>query len=301
MRKFIRNLLQKCPTCLRCKPKRNPVLNPSSSFQVYEGPFQTLHLDHFHMGPNILFPQMTECLTIIDRKTSLFMAIPLPRPNFLYTWLALQNHWISTHGYPSLILTDRGSVYTSQEWTNHIKNLGIEHRFTLAANPACNGKVERAHRTMKSILKSYQQPTLWPFFLAQVVLAVNTHYDHDLQSTPAYRTYGFSLTTPGIPNWVDPDTNRFNINKRQPTHKKEYISPNWKTATHAYIRILQRKHKLSPLYKGPFRIIDRQSRSMLLDIDGNLKRISYLHMYPIHFTPLDDANTQPNVSNIGRT
>jgi len=164
MRKFIQDLLQKCPTCLRCKPKRNPVLNPSSSFQVYEGPFQTLHLDHFHMGPNILFPQMTECLTIIDRKTSLFMAIPLPRPNFLYTWLALQNHWISTHGYPSLILTDRGSVYTSQEWTNHIKNLGIEHRFTLAANPACNGKVERAHRTMKSILKSYQQPTLWPFF-----------------------------------------------------------------------------------------------------------------------------------------
>ena len=101
MRKFIRNLLQKCPTCLRCKPKRNPVLNPSSSFKVYEGPFQTLHLDHFHMGPNILFPHITECLTIIDRKTSLFTAIPLPRPNFLYTWLALQNHWISTHGYPS--------------------------------------------------------------------------------------------------------------------------------------------------------------------------------------------------------
>jgi len=271
MRKFIRETIRKCPTCLRCKPKRNPILNPSPTYQVYDEPFQTLHLDHFYMGPNILFPQMTECLTIIDRKTSLFMAIPLPRPNFLYTWLALQNHWISTHGYPLLILSDNGGVYRSQEWTNHIKKLGIEHRFTLVANPACNGKVERAHRTMKSILKSYQQPTLWPFFLAQVVLAVNTHYDHDLQSTPAYRTYGFSLTTPGIPNWVDPDTHRFIINKRQPSQRKEYISPDWNTATHAYIRILQRKHKLAPLYKGPFKIIDRQERSMLLDIDGNLK------------------------------
>jgi len=285
MRKIIREIIQKCPTCLRCKPKRHPILNPSPSYKAYEEPFQTLHLDHFHMGTNILFPQMTECLTIIDRATSLFMAIPLPRPNFLYTWLALQNHWISTHGYPLLLLSDNGSVFRSQEWTNHIKKLGIEHRFTLVANPACNGKVERAHRTMKSILKSYQQPTLWPFFLAQVVLAVNTHYDHNLQSTPAFRAYGFSLNTPGIPNWVNPDTDRFVIQKRQPTHKKEYISPDWNTATHAYIRILQRKHKLSPLYKGPFRIIDRNDRSMMLDIDGHLKRISYLHLHPMHFTP----------------
>jgi len=160
------------------------------------------------------------------------------------------------------------------------------------ANQACNGKVERVHRTMKSILKSYQQPTLWPFYLAQVVLAVNTHYDHDLQSTPVYRAYGFFLLTLEIPNWVSEATNRFEINKRNPPVGKEYISPNWGTATYAYIRILQRKHKLSPLYKGPFRIIDRNERSMLLDIDGTRKRISYLHLYSIHFIP-DDATESP--------
>ena len=137
------------------------------------------------------------------------------------------------------------------------------------------------HRTMKSILKSYQQPTLWPFYLAHVVLAVNTHYDHDLQSTPAYRAYGFSLITPGLPNWVDITTDRFNINKRKPSRRKEFLSPDWNSATHAYVRILQRKHKLSPLFRGPFPILERQPRSMLLDIDGNLKRVSYLHLHPI--------------------
>ena len=224
---------------------------------------------------------MHDCLTIIDRKTSLFTAVPLPRPNFLYTWLALQNHWISTHGLARLILTDKGAVFRSQEWADHMQKLGIEHRFTLVANPACNGKVERVHRTMKSILKSYQQSTLWPFYLAHVVLAVNTHYDHDLQSTPAYRAYGFSLLTPGLPNWVDITTDRFNINKRKPSRRKEFLSPDWNSATHAYVRILQRKHKLSPLFRGPFPILERQPRSMLLDIDGNLKRISYLHLHPI--------------------
>ena len=65
-------------------------------------------------------------------------------------------------------------MFRSKEWTEHVKELGIEQRYTLIANPACNGKVKHVHRTMKSILKSYQNPTLWPLFLAQVVLTVNT-------------------------------------------------------------------------------------------------------------------------------
>jgi len=198
MRKFIKEFLTKCTTFLRCKSKRKHILNPALSFDTYEGAFETIHLDHLHLGPNILFPQMQECLTIICRKTSLLVAVPLPRPNFLYTWLALNNHWISTHGYPRIIPSVNGSMFRSKEWTEYVKELGIEQHYTLMANPAYNGKIERVHRTMKSILKSYQKPTLWPLFLAQVVLAVNTHYDHDLQSNPAFRTYGFSILTPGV-------------------------------------------------------------------------------------------------------
>ena len=65
-------------TCLRCKPKRNHILNPALNFDTYGGAFETIHLDHFHLGPNILFPQMQECLTIICRKTSLLVAVTLP-------------------------------------------------------------------------------------------------------------------------------------------------------------------------------------------------------------------------------
>jgi len=186
-------------------------------------------------------------------------------------------------------------VFRSKEWTEHVKNLGIEHRFTLVANPACNGKIEGVHHTMKSNLQSYQQPTLWPFFLAQVVLAVNTHYDHDLQSTPAFIAYGFTLLTPGVPKWVDTQIARFDPKKQKTPLRREYLSPMWETATHAYIRILQRKHKLSPLYKGPLRIIDRNPRSMLLDIDGTMKIILYLHLYPIHFNPNDETNLPTQV------
>lgn len=84
---------------------------------------------------------------------------------------------------------------------------------------------------------------------------------------------------------VDPKIAKFQINKRKIPTKKEYLSSDCNTATHAYICILQRKHKLSPLFKGPFVILDRNPRSMLLDINGTTRRISYLHIYPINFTP----------------
>jgi len=29
---------------------------------------------------------------------------------------------------------------------------------------------------------------------------------------------------------------------------------------------------------------------MLLDIDGTMKRVSYLHLYPIHFSPDEETN-----------
>jgi len=54
-------------------------------------------------------------------------------------------------------------------------------------------------------------------------------------------------------------------------------------------------HKLSPLYKGPFRIIDRNPTSMLLDIDGTIKRMSSLHLYPIHLSPDEETNSSTQV------
>jgi len=109
------------------------------------------------------------------------------------------------------------------------------------------------------------------------------------------RTYGFSILTPGVPNWVDIQTTRFDQKKRQVPLRKEYLSANWDSATYAYIRMLQRKHKLSPLHKGPFIITDRNQRSMNLDVDDTRKRISYLHLYPIHFNLEDDTDIQPQV------
>ena len=251
LRKLTRDLPKDC--CFRCKTKRNPILNPTKTYDTPIAPFLCIHIDHFYVGPNDIFPEMNECLTVIDRTTGLMAAIPLPVLNFLNTWLALCNQKFSRHGLCQQLISENGSVFRSKQWTEHRQKLGIEHSFTLVANPACNGKIERVHRTMESILQSYEEPTKWPLFLPFVVLAINTHYEHSFCTTPAFRAYGFSILTPGILSFSPGDCERFTLFKRNITAKKEYLSSFWEKAIHVYVEILKKKHKLSPLFEDPIR------------------------------------------------
>jgi len=162
-----------------------------------------------------------------------------------------------------------------------MQKLGIKHSFTSVAIPACNGKIERVDRTMRSILRSHEESTKWPLFLPFVVLAINTHFEQNFHTTSTFRAYGFSIITPGIRSFSPGDCERFTPFKRNITARKEYLSPLWEKATHAYVEILKKKHKLSPLFRGPYKILAKGDRSMTTDMDGTIRRISYLHLYPV--------------------
>lgn len=112
-------------------------------------------------------------------------------------------------------------MYRSKLRKENINILGIEHCFTLVGNPACNSKVESVHRTMKSILKTYEDPTSWPLYIPFVIIPIISQYERDYQTTPAFRAYGFTLTTPGILKSIDSSVPRFEKPPLQLSAKKE--------------------------------------------------------------------------------
>ena len=63
--------------------------------------------------------------------------------------------WISRFGVPATVITDRGLQFTSRLFTDALEMLGTELRHTTAYNPACNGMIERIHRTLKSSLTAW--------------------------------------------------------------------------------------------------------------------------------------------------
>ena len=67
---------------------------------------------------------------------------------------------LSTHGIPEKLVSDNGSVFTSQEFTDFVKSNGIDHIITAPYHPSNNGLAKRAVQVLKKGLFLAKQGTL---------------------------------------------------------------------------------------------------------------------------------------------
>ena len=59
----------------------------------------------------------------------------------------------ATHGLPEMLVTDNGSVFTSEEFRTFTKQNGIRHSTSAPYHPASNGLAERSVQTFKNFMK----------------------------------------------------------------------------------------------------------------------------------------------------
>ena len=71
----------------------------------------------------------------------------------LNTTLCLSK-WFSQYGIPVELISDNGTQFTSQEFENFVKTLGIKQIQTAAYHQSSNGQAERYVQTMKNGLES---------------------------------------------------------------------------------------------------------------------------------------------------
>ena len=57
----------------------------------------------------------------------------------------------ATHGLPEMLVTDNGTVFTSDEFNRFTKQNGIRHVRSAPYHPASNGLVERAVQTLETL------------------------------------------------------------------------------------------------------------------------------------------------------
>jgi len=91
-------------------------------------------------------------LTIVDHFSKWAEAIPLPNHTAPTVARALMVNVISQFGAPLQLLTDRGTEFESELFSNLMQWLGVEKLRTTIFKPSTNGIVERFHRTLNSLL-----------------------------------------------------------------------------------------------------------------------------------------------------
>lgn len=102
-------------------------------------------------------------VTAIDYGTGWAYAMPIERTSAANAIILLKEI-IRNHGVPEQLVTDNGTEFCSHEFSDYLKQVGIDHTKTSPYHPQTNGLVERFHGTLIGSLKKLCAPydqNLW--------------------------------------------------------------------------------------------------------------------------------------------
>ena len=169
----VRNYCRSCDKCQRMSHKGRTKPVPLVKMPVFTEPFSRVSMDI--IGP--LFPATSEghkyVLTLIDFSTGFPEALPLKNIDSISVAEALLQIF-SRVGIPREILSDRGTQFTSLLMAELHRLLGVKPLFTTPFHPQGNGRIERLHSTLKSILRKVcaDRPKEWHRYLIPTLFAL---------------------------------------------------------------------------------------------------------------------------------
>ena len=285
-------------SCLACQTSKVHRHTESGvgSFPVPQRRFSHIHVDV--VGPLPSSEEFKYLFTIVDRSTRWPEAVPMKAATTAACASALLSSWVSRFGVPLHITSDRGSTFTSSLWTALTQLMGSTHHPTTAYNPEANGLVERMHRTLKAALIARCTDASWISHLPWVLLGLRTTPKEGANVSSAEMVYGDPLVVPaeffpGAPTSPDLTRLRALVDKHAPcpqTYKNSratHVPTSLSSATHVFIRTDSHRPPLTPPYTGPYLILQRKPKTLLLQLKNSKDWVSIDRIKPA-FLPADD-------------
>lgn len=197
MDKDVHEYVRTCETCQKTKAKLHRPYGELQSLPRPERPFAEISMDYISGLPPCLYKGevFNAILVIVDRYTKLATYIPASKEDTSET-LAEHciHHVFKRFGLPQGIVSDRGSVFTSEFWETVCRILGIKRRLSTAFHPQTDGQTERQNRTLRQYLVSYchSNQTKWAYSLDSAEFAYNSAQNASLQRTPFEALMGYN-------------------------------------------------------------------------------------------------------------
>ena len=144
MNKAIDKLVRQCGSCQ--KTRADPPEAPLHPWRWPSRPWARVHLDY--AGP--IEGKMV--LIIVDAHSKWIEAIHTATATSTAVIEACQEKF-AQFGVPETVVTDNGTCFTSQEFTQFLQSNGITHITTAPYHPASNGMAERSVQIVKNGLR----------------------------------------------------------------------------------------------------------------------------------------------------
>lgn len=301
MDRCIRKWCAECSACQESKIIRHTKA-PVTSFLLPSERFTCVHIDI--VGPLPPAKEVSEIytkpyrylLTCIDRSTRWLEAIPIAEITASAIASAFLAGWISRFGVPLHLVSDRGSQFESELFTELSRLIGFHRLRTTSYHPQTNGKIERAHKTIKTAITARKQG--WLEALPVVLLGIRCT-PNDTNYSPFTAVTGETLLVPQLiisdKNCEDfsgeqirnlaKEMQRFNHERLKIVakhhHQPSYIPSGLSTCTHVWIRVDRVRRPLEAPYTGPFKVKRRTDKFFVVEtIAGSEDTVSIDRLKP---------------------
>ena len=188
--------VRSCGTCQRFKVEQRAPPGLMGR-RATERPFQVVAGDI--IGPLPRTAKGFEYILVLqDLFTRWIEAAPIRKANAKNVIGELDRRIFLRHGTPEVFLSDNGTEFKNKLVEDFLAERGVHHTNTPPYHPQAN-PVERANRTLKTMVSSYLQEkhTAWDEKLHEFLYALNTAVNSSTGSSPFMLLYGRQPIQPG--------------------------------------------------------------------------------------------------------
>ena len=155
MRGFINKYVAGCHTCARNKPSRHKPYGPLQSLPIPPRPWHSISMDAIVKLPTS--SGYDSVMVFVDRFSKQAHFVPYKEDGFGAIELAamFRQNVMRLHGIPADIVSDRGSIFTSNFWRAFLQNLGTKPNFSTAFHPQTDGQTERVNQVLEQYLRTF--------------------------------------------------------------------------------------------------------------------------------------------------
>lgn len=188
--------IKSCDTCQRFKD--SPGLPPGylQSIPVSKI-FEHVHVDM--MGPvKCTNRGNSYMITATDAFSKWAFCKPVHNIKTTEVIKFMEDYILSVHGKPQVIITDKGSQFTSTEWRLWVDKHRITHNLTTPRHPQSNGIDERLNGTLSRIIRNYVdfEQSNWDEQVKWALYAYNTTVHESTGYSPYQIIHGLDPRSP---------------------------------------------------------------------------------------------------------
>lgn len=299
MRQYVKKFINSCVQCCYNKSKGGKSEGELHVHDTNPVPFYRIHIDHLGHFPTSR--SGSKYVILVTDSFTKFTILRATSSTKSSSVLKLLNEISSYFGLPKVIVTDRGTDFTSQMFETYCKKFDIKHVKVAVRMPQANGQVERVNRTIIPVLKSMSQQSTdgtdksWDKSLNAIQWSLNSTTNKTTSKSPHELIFNY---TPrdilgnnlilAIHDMEDQQLKDVDcaqqeaidrINSQKQIWKNRYDNKHRKPAKYEQndVVVIENEpgaqgdsRKLEPKYRGPYRIakVLPNDRYVVEDIDG---------------------------------